>query len=131
MAGFLRIVASVAAQITIEIHTGHIADDAPDWTTFRRECEKHLPAVVPAGVELVVRRWRNRDGGDRLHNRYILTDIGGVQFGVGLDEGDPGTTDDVTLLHADAYRRRLEDYVGPVLAFDLEGEVIITGRACG
>jgi hypothetical protein len=58
-----------------------------------------------------------------------MPDVGGVEFGYGLDEGDPGTTDDVTLLSADSYRRRLEDYIGPALAFDLEGEVRILGRA--
>ena len=64
-----------------------------------------------------------------LHNRYILADIGGVQFGVGLDEGDQGTTDDITLLSADSYQRRVAEYSGPRHAFDLEGEVSIEGQA--
>src|ERR687892_2444801 len=93
--------------------------------SFRGECERYLPTLVPAGLILIVRRWTNRAGGERLHNRYVLTDIGGVQFGVGLDEGDPGTTDDVTRLDTDAYRRRMEDYTGAAPAFDLEGEVRI------
>ena len=74
-----------------------------------------------------VRRWRNRPGGDKLHNRYILTDVGGVQFGAGLDEGDQGATDDVTIIDDDTYRRRMVDYAGTAPAFDLEGTLTITG----
>lgn len=126
---FLRIIGTGDPSVALELHAGHVADDAPPWDFFRRECEEHLPRIVPNGLTLVVRRWKNRNGGERLHNRYILTDVGGVQFGFGLDEGDPGTTDDVTLLSADSYRRRLESYTGPTLAFELEGEVAIKGQA--
>jgi hypothetical protein len=127
-AEFLRVVAVGPPELVVELHTGHIADDAPPFEIFRQECERHLPGVIPVGINLIVHRWKNRDGGERLHNRYILTDIGGVQFGVGLDEGDPGTTDDVTLLDTAVYRRRFEDYAGPAYAFDGEGEIKIVGQ---
>jgi hypothetical protein len=52
-----------------------------------------------------------------------------VRFGVGLDEGGPGPTDEVDLLSAEVYRQRLENYSGPTYAFDLEGEVTIAGRS--
>ena len=113
--------------VTLELHAGNVAAYAPDWDNFRRECKRHLPCLVPAHLNLIVRRWTNRDGGERLHNRYILTDIGGVQFGVGLDEGDPGATDDVTRLDTDAYDRRMEDYAVAAPAFKLEGELLIRG----
>ena len=129
LAAFLRILRSDAPQVTIELHTGHVTETAPDWDTFRRECEQHLPDLVPTGLTLTVRRWKNRDGGERLHNRYILTDIGGVQFGVGLDEGDQGTTDDIALLSSESYRRRFAEYSGPAHAFDLEGQMTIKGRS--
>jgi hypothetical protein len=115
--------------LELQLHAGHIADDAPPWDIFRGECEQHLPQIIPDGFMLTVCRWKNRNGGERLHNRYILTDVGGVHFGFGLDEGDPGTTDDIALLSADAYRQRLENYTGPTLAFDLEGAVTINGQA--
>jgi hypothetical protein len=116
--------------IAFELHAGHVADDAPPFKMFQQESEQFLPGLVPRGQNLLVRRWKNRSLGEKLHNRYVLTDIGGVQFGVGLDEGDVGTTDDVTLLSTDVYRRRLEDYSGPAYAFDLEGEFKIVGQLC-
>jgi hypothetical protein len=101
--------------------------DAPDWKTFRQECERYLPTVVPDGLTLVIRRLQKRVGEGKPHNRYILTDLGGVMFGNSFDEGDPGETDDVALLSNHAYQRRLGEYAGSKLAFDLEGEVELVG----
>ena len=129
LAAFLRYVRTDAPQVTIELHTGHVTENAPDWDTFRRECKRYLPRLVPTGLRLTVRRWKIRAHGERLHNRYILADIGGVQFGVGLDEGGQGTTDDVTLLSPQSYRRRFNEYSGPGHAFDLEGKITIAGRS--
>ena len=129
LAAFLRIVDARASEITLELHTADRADK-PSWTEFRRECEDKLPPVLPAGMPLSVYRWKEREGGEKLHNRYILTDIGGVQFGVGLDEGEPGTTDDIARLSADTFRKRFEDYAGPNFAFDRDGEPFsVEGRA--
>jgi hypothetical protein len=80
--------------------------------------------------ELVVRfvRWRERDGGLRFHNRYILTELGGVQFAHGLDEGQPGEEDDITLLDKGQFDRRWDQYGGSAPAFDLsDPPVEVTG----
>jgi Regulator of RNA terminal phosphate cyclase/Sigma-54 interaction domain/CRISPR-associated protein (Cas_Csm6) len=74
------------------------------------------------------REWRQREGGEKLHNRYILTDIGGVSFAVGLDDGDDGETDEVTLLEEKTYKFRWMQYRGPEQAFYLVDELIIEGR---
>lgn len=57
-----------------------------------------------------------------MHNRYVLTDIGGVQFSTGLDEGEEGTNDDVIRLSAESYEKRYQDYAGPGFSFDPDGE---------
>jgi hypothetical protein len=46
-----------------------------------------MAARLLSGVSVEFVRWRQKAGGDKLHNRYVLTDIGGVSLGVGLDEG--------------------------------------------
>jgi hypothetical protein len=124
---FLKIVAAASPTIGIELHAAG-GDQAPPWEKFKSDCEKYLPRVIPAGFTLLVRRWINRPVGERLHNRYILTDVGGVAFGFGLDEGDIGTTDDVTLLGAAMYSQRVNDYAGANPSFDPEGEVMIVAR---
>ena len=85
-------------------------------------------------LTLTVYRWKEREGGEKLHNRYILTGIGGVSFSTGLDEGDLGQTDDVSRLSADTYSQRWDDYDYDKRngAFDLDGEVFpVKGRATG
>jgi hypothetical protein len=68
--------------IEIELHFGHhILHDAPD---FKAACEAWLQEVIPSGMRFTVVRWYHDD----LHNRYILTDRGGIQIGEGLDEAN-------------------------------------------
>ena len=129
LAAFLQVVRTDVSQVMLELHTGHVTENAPEWDTFRRECELRLPGIIPNGLTLIVHRWKNRTSGEKLHNRYILADIGGVQFGCGLDEGDPGTTDDISLLSADSYSRRLNEYSGIAHTFELEGKITIEGEA--
>ena len=129
LAEFLWTIRTRASQITIELHTAAY-DKKLSWEDFRKECEDYLPAVVPTGVTITVYRWKNSI--ERLHNRYILTDIGGVLFGTGLDEGRPGTTDDVARLNRNVYIQRFRDYAGPNFAFDLDGEPFpVEGQATG
>lgn len=121
LAAFLR---QVSPQATTEIHASASYEDAPSGEHFRKESERDLQrhSVIPDGRELKVYRWRNRGGGERMHNRYVLTDIGGVQFGTGLDEGEEGTTDIVSLLSAEPYEKLYQDYAGPGFSFDPDGE---------
>ena len=137
LAAFLQGVDTRASNVTAELHTAD-RDKAPSWEEFRKECKDKLPSIIPEGLTLTVYRWKERDGGEKLHNRYILTNIGGVSFGTGLDEGDLGMTDDVSRLSADTYNQRWndygsclsadinsqrrDDYAGPKLAFKRDGE---------
>jgi hypothetical protein len=71
-----------------------------------------MASRLPRNVTIEFVRWKQRDGGEKLHNRYILTDLGGVSFGVGLDEGKAGETDDLLLLPRTQYERRWSQYAG-------------------
>ena len=84
---------------------------------FEQESAK-MAARLPNGISVEFVRWRQKAGGEKLHNRYVLTDIGGVSLGVGLDEGAAGETDDLLLLPREQYERRWAQYVGANDAFD-------------
>ncbi|MCB1552883.1 MAG: hypothetical protein KDJ14_03665 [Xanthomonadales bacterium] len=73
---------------------------------------------IPSGYAIEFVRWRQRTGGDLLHNRFVLTELGGALFGVGLDDGKPGETDDVILLTKEMYERRWAQFVDPGDGFD-------------
>lgn len=95
---------------------------------FETECQKKLRQCVPVGMRVAIRRLQEKPGGEGLHNRYVLTELGGVRFDYGLDEGSSGTTDDLSLLERHVYEQRWRQYVGndggPPPAFDQEGEPV-------
>lgn len=84
---------------------------------FEQETAK-MAGRLPRGVIVEFVRWSQKTGGEKLHNRYVLTDLGGVALGVGLDEGEPGETDDLLLLPRVQYERRWAQYVGTGGAFE-------------
>ena len=95
---------------------------------FRTECRERLPREFPPGQAVVIRRLGERTGGERLHNRYILTELGGVSLGAGLDEREAGATDDLNLLASHQYRRRWAQYAGEPPGFDQpEDPITIVG----
>ena len=66
---------------------------------FRSFVEPHLPTGISIGFHLVLPAV--------LHDRFVLTDRGGVQFGRGLDEG-PGDVL-ITRLGEQAYEKEWDD----------------------
>lgn len=69
--------------------------------------------------ELTVKGLIEYPRGEAIHNRYILTELGGVSFGYGTDVGEEFHTDDVILLHKEMWQRRWGQYVGPQLGFQV------------
>jgi hypothetical protein len=91
------------------------------------ECQGRLSPLVPDGIEFKVIVWKQRTGGEKLHNRYLLTNLYGVIFGTGSDESenpDSKESDDIVLLEEGQYLMRYRQYTGTSPAFDLVGEPI-------
>ena len=86
----------------IEYHT-KLTEDNP---RFEKDCHEYVSKCIPTGMSLKIIRWSESDMPEGLHNRYILTDRGGVSFHWGLDEGNPGETDDISLLDGEVYTNR-------------------------
>lgn len=94
---------------------------------FAGECLRQLPQRIPVGISLRIVRWRERAGGEGLHNRYILTERGGVRLAWGLDEGSPAQTDDISLLEPALYDTRLAQYCSEQPAFDFVDDLVVVG----
>jgi len=84
---------------------------------FEREAAK-MASRLPGGCVIEFVRWRQRSGGEKLHNRYVLTDLGGIAMGVGLDAGEAGETDDLLLLPRTQYQLRWSQYASEDGAFE-------------
>ena len=81
----------------------HLAK-ACDISFFIDVCRQTLLTHIPSGCDITFFRWTPRKPGEDLHPRYILTDVGGIRFERGLDDGEPGETTDVGLLGSRSMR---------------------------
>lgn len=77
----------------LEYHTGNLDLDR---AAFQRNLDQRIKPLLPSNVKLTVVRWKKSE----MHNRYILTDRGGVMFGHGLGvaDGNTATHDTVSVL---------------------------------
>ena len=85
-------------------------------TFFEQEASK-MAARLPIGCTIEFARWEQKQDGEKLHNRYVLTDLGGIILGTGLDAGEVGETDDLLLLPRTVYELRWLQYVSNNGAF--------------
>lgn len=66
------------------------SDELILWAAeLRKDCERFMSACVPRAFRLTVHLWKEHPRGQQFHNRFVLTNLGGVKFGHGLDEGEP------------------------------------------
>ena len=138
---FLKIICDGSRDVTLEYHTR----DTISQDTLQKHCQQYLPRIIPPDFTLTVRRWKERKIGEELHDRYILTDIGGVKIPRGLDESKRYNLDeskrgtiDISRLSYETWQQRLEDYGyydkpdssdRKKPSFDLEGQpIVIEGR---
>ena len=129
MEAFLRIInetGSYRPEIkSIVIHTA----SQSDFKFFKQECEQQLCKKTPTGINITLFRWKQRENGEKLHSRLILTDIGGIKVDPGLDDGNPGESFEVFLLKRKFYLKHWADYVTNPAFDKLDDSFEITGKA--
>ena len=93
-------------------------------------CEGDFAGHFPLKQEITIRRYDELDQGEKLHNRYVLTDLGGVHMGYGPVEGNEGQSDDINILDRQQYEKRWRQYIGePTEAFaQPESAIRIVGQ---
>ncbi len=118
-----RVLEATRLNADVEIHARLPEDFGYPWAKSR--CEQLLPQHTPSDLKLRVRFRAERDCGKRLHNRYVLTDVGGIQFGDGLEKGSVGQDDRVSALEAATWKELLNQYCEAPSAFDDVGDPIM------
>jgi hypothetical protein len=106
-------------------------EESKVYDNFVLECRKRLPGIVPAAIQLKIVVWKQKVGGEKLHNRYLLTNIFGVMFGTGSDEADnPDTveSDDIVLLEEGQYMTRYQQYSGSLSTYDIVGQPFVISK---
>jgi hypothetical protein len=107
-----------------EIHTRKPADFVrkAQEALFRR----YFQTALPAGATLRVHFWSERAGGEKLHPRFLLTELGGLKFDYGLDEGEgPSDTTWVMLMDQGMWETVRRDYSRPSPSFELGQDCLV------
>jgi hypothetical protein len=99
----------------------HFRDEPWSYAWAMQQANRYLPRLLPPGTRLELRCWKERLGGERLHNRYLLTDVGGVQFGDGIEVGEDGHYDRVSILDEPSWSALWTHYASATPAFDEGG----------
>jgi len=73
-------------------------------------CERRLKPILRPGVTLLVFAWGEGPRGQKMHNRYVLTEVGGIAVQHGLDRSAAPETDDLTVLSKEQYEERWAEY---------------------
>ena len=99
----------------IEIHSLTLGNSTEMW---ENDCRRAFLPYLPNGVAITLVRWRQRDGEEAMHARYVLTERGGLHIDYGLDEGNGNQTTDISLLSQADSAERLRDYETDTSPFD-------------
>lgn len=111
----------VRAGTQIEIYRG-IDDGGPTREFLRQNAEQFLPSALPAGVNT---RICLLPAGP-IHNRFLLTDLGGIKFGVGLDAAghNKAPEDELSLMVPNVWQARWYQYSGGEQLGEWQGQVV-------
>lgn len=92
---------------------------------FQDACTDTFARVLPPGLSLTIYRIKGKI--QEIHNRYILTDIGGILLGHGTDcsQSYPSSYDDIALLERDHWAQLNLHYTPKSLYFDWSEKPII------
>jgi hypothetical protein len=91
---------------------------------LEREAPQLFPGVIPKGMKLTIFCWRQKEGGEDFHARYLLTDRGGIAVDAGFSaEGNHESTD-MRLMSYDLSQDKLKTFARGATYYDLVGPVI-------
>ena len=116
-------------KINVKIFTGY--DPKHDHVWFYKACDEHFSCIIPQGLSVRICRIIFSDDdvkSDDMHNRYILSERGGVRFAWGLDSGKPNKNDDVSFLDENVYQKRWSQYCSGNNAYDIIDYYVINGK---
>jgi hypothetical protein len=81
---FLNIIYNRTNRIPVQKVFYHTGDTDITNNDLSVELERRIKPVLPNGASLKLKRWPT----DLMHNRFVLTNLGGFMFGIGLDDNN-------------------------------------------
>ncbi|MEW8046219.1 MAG: hypothetical protein AB2805_06995, partial [Candidatus Thiodiazotropha sp.] len=127
----LSIVQDLNPNTVCEIHYRY-HENKPANADLERQARALFEHIIPQGMTLDVFCWREKDGGEDFHARYLLTDKGGIRIDAGFDPVGEHQKTDMSLMDFGLSQMRLTcisrnattyELVEPVLRIDSNGTV--------
>lgn len=109
-----RLAALGSAGKTVRIHW-RTHDTRPPDHLLMSNAPGYTNGIIPAGFVLQFHEWEQIPGGEDFHDRYVLSDSGGIMVGAGLAAAGPHENATFTLLddgHAATLRQRFAPGAG-------------------
>jgi hypothetical protein len=90
---------------------------------------ENLASCIPRSMRLTFRCAANFPDGDKLHNRFVLTNFGGVSLPYGTQALGPSVFDDLSLLYKGQYEERWRQFTRPGGFRTVGSPLVIAGIA--
>lgn len=91
----------------------YLTIESPNGETLEyrvNELNKKLPKLIPTGMSIKIILLNEENCGRAMHNRYILTERGGIIFPWGLDLDKGGASDEVIYLNETVHCELFNEY---------------------
>lgn len=98
---------SNGGSIPVEKQLANEANNRCEWAA------QHLSPCIPKGMQLTFRCAANFADGDRLHNRFVLTDFAGASLPYGTQALGARVFDDISPLYQGQYEERWRQFTRP------------------
>lgn len=104
----------VEGRASVEVH---FSDKTVTCDFSMSQAERALPRALPAGMAVTLHCWKEHED---IHNRYIITEVGGVKFGNSIELGDG--VDHLSILDETSRLRLWDEFLGTQPAYERVGE---------
>jgi hypothetical protein len=110
---------SKAIRIHFRDHTSR-----PPAQILARDVSMQMKGLIPLGYCLEFYAWSQIRGGEDFHDRFVITELGGIMIGAGLSADGPSETAAFTLLDVDHSRRLRARYADGSTAYHRVGSAV-------
>jgi hypothetical protein len=91
----------------------------PPADAIEREAKAKFVGVIPDGMAVSIVRWREKQGGENFHARFVLTDRGGIGIDAGLSAEGSHQTIIMHLMSCGLAEQRAEALVRTAVVYEL------------
>ena len=106
-----------------EVHFGDM-NGMPDTTSIEQNAAIWLGGVIPDGMSVIFYTWRKKENGEDFHDRFLLTEKGGVKLGAGFIANGNHQTVNISLLDINFCECERANFKIDATIYDLSEPVI-------